>query len=197
MNVNIFEGSRRIAYLAGGLATAGTLIVAATYDPYISVGYSIAHPRGSFMRMKEACPTEAAQHYFAATSPSGKQVSIDLCLLTMSFGKNYDQLVPYKIDEKNMVWGAARYSNEVSAYERELEARFVLPAEDNEWLEKEISRRYWDNWKESLSHLGIGLAMFAGFVWAVGWITRGFMGIPRGMDRKPSNETNKSHVSGQ
>jgi len=189
MNVNIFEGSRRIAYLIGGLATAGTLIVAATHDPYISVDYSIAHPRGSFQRMNGACPSEAAQDYFTTTTSSGQQVSIDLCLLTMPFGKNNDQLVPYKIDEKNIVWGAASYSSEVRAYERELEARFVLPAEDNEWLEKEISRRYWDNWKGSLRYLGIGLAIFAGFVWAVGWITRGFMGIPHGMDKKPSDET--------
>lgn len=189
MNVNIFAGSRRIAYLGGGLATAGTLIITATYDPYISVDYSIAHPQGSFQRMKGACPSEAARHYFTTTSSSEKQVSIDLCLLTMPFGKNNDQLVPYKIDEQNMVWGAATYSSEVSAYERELEARFVLPTEDSEWLEKEISRLYWDNWKESLRNLGIGLAIFAGFVWAVGWITRGFMGIPHGMDKKPSNET--------
>ncbi|WP_124945562.1 hypothetical protein [Sulfurirhabdus autotrophica] len=187
--MNIFDGSRRIAYLAGGLATAGTLIFAATYDPYISVDYSIARPRGSFQRMKGACPSEAARHYFTTTSSYGKQVSIDLCLFTMPFGKNNDQLVPYKIDEKNMVWGAGSYSSEVSAYERELESRFVLPAEDSKWLEKEISHRYWDNWKESLKNLGIGLAIFAGFVWVVGWITRGFMGIPQGMDKKPSNET--------
>lgn len=106
----------------------------------------------------------------------------------MPFGKNSDQLVPYKIDEKNMVWGATSYSIEVLGYEKELEARFVLPAEDSEWLKEEISRRYRDNWKESLIGLGIGLVIFNGIVWALGWIARGFMGIPRGMDKKPSRE---------
>lgn len=187
--MNIFEGSRRIAYLIGGLATAGTLIFAASYDPYISVDYTIAHPRASFQRLKVSCPSEAARHYFTTTSSSGQRVSINLCLLTMPFGKNNDQLVPYKIDGKNMIWGAASYSSEVRAYEKELEARFALPAEDSEWLKKEISRRYWDSWKESLINLGIGLAIFASVVWAVGWIARGFMGIPRGMDKKPSSET--------
>mgnify|MGYP007022292523 CR=1 FL=1 len=168
MDVNIFEGSRRIAYLIGGLATAGTLILTAIYDPYISVDYSIAHPQGPFQRMKGSCPTEAAQHYFTTTSSSEREVSINLCLLTMPFGKNNDQLVPYKIDEENMVLGAETYSSEVSAYEKELEARFVLPVEDSEWLDKEVSRLYWDNWKENLKNLGIGLAIFAGLVWAVG-----------------------------
>lgn len=106
----------------------------------------------------------------------------------MSFGDDKRQLIPYKVDERNMVWGAASYSSEVSNYEKTLEARFVLPAQDNEWIEKEISTQYWKNWKEGLGYLALGLAIFAALVWAVGWIARGFMGIPRGMDRKPSSE---------
>ena len=186
--MNIFEGSRRIAYLAGGLAVAGTLIYAVTYEPYISIDYSISHPRADFQRMNESCPTEAGRTFFAATSQSGTSVSIDLCLLTMEFGEDKRRLVPYKIDEQNMTWGAASYSSEVSAYEKQLEARFVLPPEDNNWADKEKSRRYWENWKESLGNLGIGLVIFAGFVWAIGWIVRGFMGVPRGSDRKPNSD---------
>lgn len=186
--MNIFEGSRRLALLAGGLATVGTLIGLGTYDPYFLVSYSISHPKGSFQRTTESCPSAGGRHYFTTTSQSGKLVSINLCLLTMPFGDDERQLIPYKIDENNMIWGAATYSSEVSTYERELEARFALQAQDNDWIEKEISTRYWNNWKEGLGYLGIGLAIFAGFVLAVGWIARGFMGIPRGMDRKPSGE---------
>jgi len=187
--MNIFEGSRRIAYLAGGLAAAGTLIYSATYVPNISIDYSISHPRAALQKMNGQCPIDAGQAFFTTTSQSGSSVSIHLCLLTMEFGKDKEQLVPYKIDEKNMTWGAATYSSEVTAYEKQLEARFVLPPEDNNWIEKEMSRRYWENWKESLRNLGIGLAIFAGAVWAIGWIVRGFIGIPRGMDRKPNSET--------
>lgn len=186
--MNIFEGSRRLALLAGGLATVGTLIGLATNDPYVPVSYSISHPKGAFQRTTESCPSEAGRHYFTTRSRSGKRVSINLCLLTMPFGDDKRQLVPYKVDEKNMTWGAASFSSEVSNYERELEARFALPVQDNDWIEKEISTQYWKNWKEGLGYLGIGLAIFAGFVWVVGWIVRGFMGIPHGMDRKPSRE---------
>jgi hypothetical protein len=186
--MNIFEGSRRIAYLAGGLAAAGTFIYAITYDSYISIDYSISHPQAAFQRMKEPCPTDAGRTFFTTTSQSGTSVSIDLCLLTMEFGEDKKQLIPYKVDEKNMTWGAASYSSEVSVYEKQLERRFTLPVEDNSWVEEEKSRRYWDNWKESLRNLGIGLVVFTGFVWAIGWIVRGFMGIPRGTDRKPPSE---------
>jgi len=187
--MNIFEGSRRIAYLAGGLAAAGTFMYSATYVPYISIDYSISHPRAAFQRMNGQCPIDAGRAFFTRTSESGSSVSIDLCLLTTEFGKDKQQLVPYKIDEKNVTWGAASYSSEVSTYEKQLEARFVLSPEDNMWIEKEKARRYWENRKESLQILGIGLAIFAGTVWAIGWIVRGFMGIPRGMDRKPKSDT--------
>jgi hypothetical protein len=186
--MNIFEGSRRIAYLTGGLLAVGTLTYAVTYKPFISIDYSISHPRAAFQRMNGSCPSDAGRTFFDTITQSGTAVYIELCLLPMEFGGDKKQLVPYKIDEKNITWGAASYSNEVSAYEKQLEARFVLPKADNDWADNENSRLYWENWKESLRNLGIGLAIFAGFVWAIGWVVRGFMGIPRGMDQKPNSD---------
>jgi hypothetical protein len=34
-------------------------------------------------------------------------------------------------------------------------------------------------------YLVAGLAAFAGVVWTFGWMARGFLGIPRGMDKRP------------
>jgi hypothetical protein len=190
--VNIFEGARRISYLVAGLAIAGTLIYSAKDDPYIlndySFNYSIAQPRASFIRMDEDCPTEAAQYQFTKMILSGQEAAINLCLLTMPFGSNNEQLVPYKIDEKGVMLGATPNSHEVSTYKRELEERFALPAEDSKSLKNVISHHYWENWKKELKNLAFGLVIFAGFVWAVGWILRGFMGIPYGMDKKPNGE---------
>jgi hypothetical protein len=186
VTINIFEGARRIALLAAVLATFGTLVALATNDPYVSIGYSIAHPSGTFKRQTERCSSEAGNHSFTTKTRTGKQVSIDLCLLTMSFGERGEQLVPYKLDENGMVWGAAYYSKEVSQYKRQLENRFIFSPEEDDFAEKEISWSYWINVKEGLLYLAIGLAIFGGFVWAIGWIVRGFLGIPRGMDRRPS-----------
>lgn len=183
MKFNIFEGARRISLLIGGIAVAGTLIALVTYDPYVSVRYSIAHPNGAFMRMQESCPSDAARHYFSSKTGTGQSVSVDLCLLAM--GKDSDRLIPYKVDEQGMIWGAPSYSSEVSDYERKLESRFKLSASDEEMLKKEISQRYRENWMSGLGYLVAGLAIFAGVVWAIGWIARGFLGIPRGMDKRP------------
>lgn len=185
MKLNIFEGARRIALLIAGIAVAGTLFALATYDPYVSVQYSIAHPNGAFVRMQESCPSDAERHYFSSKTSTGESVSVDLCLLAMSFGKDNARLIPYKTDEQGMIWGAASYSSEVSDYERKLENRFKLSASDEETLKKEISQRYRENWMSGLGYLVAGLAIFAGVVWAIGWIVRGFLGIPRGMDRRP------------
>lgn len=185
MKFNIFEGARRISLLIGGIAIVGTLIALVTYDPYVSAQYSIAHPNGAFVRMRESCPSDASRHYFTSKTSTGESISVDLCLLAMSFDKNNARLIPYKIDEQGMIWGAASYSSEVSDYERKLESRFKLTVSDEDALKKEISRRYRDNWMSGLGYLVAGLAIFAGVVWAIGWITRGFLGIPRGMDKRP------------
>ncbi len=84
-----------------------------------------------------------------------------------------------------MIWGSASYSSEVSAYERKLEERFKIPLSDEEPIAKDISRRYRENMTEGFGYLVAGLAIFGGVVWAIGWIVRGFLGIPRGMDKRP------------
>ena len=187
MRINIFEGARRIALLLAVLATVTALIVTGTNKPYLSVSYHVSRPDAPFNRTDEPCPTEAARDYFSKKSPDGNTVSINLCLLTMPFGKDHQQLVPYKIDQSGMLWGATSYSNEVSVYEHDLESRFTFPAADAIWVDQEISGRYWKNWMHSLGFIAVGLGIFWVLVWAIGWIVRGFAGIPLGKDRRPSD----------
>ena len=164
MAINIFEGARRIALLLAGVATIGTVIGLIVCDPYMPIMYSIAHPSGPFVRMEESCPSDADKHYFTAKTSTGKEVSVDLCLLAMKFGKNGDRLIPYKVDEQGMVWGADSYSREVSEYESTLEERFRIPQVDEDQIEKEISRQYRENMIEGLGYLVVGLAIFGGIV---------------------------------
>ena len=185
MGINIFEGSRRIALLTAGTAAVGTIAAAFLHEPYVPVTYTITHPTGFFVRTEDSCPMDAGRHYFSKNLTSGKSVSVNLCLLAMPFGEDGRKLIPYKVDDKGMVWGAATYSTEVSAYERKLEERFQITPRDEEAFAKEISRRYKENLVSSLGYLAAGLAIFTGVVWAMGWIVRGFFGIPRGMDRRP------------
>ena len=164
--MNIFAGSRRIALLAGSLVTIPWLIVLANPTKELSnievpVLYSIHHPGGPFTSMTDLpggtwCPSEAGHYHFHTTSRSGRSVSVNLCLLT----------TPFREDA------------------RSLENRFVLSPEDEDWVEKSFWHLYRERWKDGLGYLAIALAVFAGFIRAVGWVVRGFMGIPSGMDKK-------------
>ena len=178
MRINIFEGTRRIALLLGAVVVIGVVAATATHDPYISLGYSVTSPNESLVRTTAQCPTEAGHHYFSANTNNGKSIGITLCLLTMPFGDKGEQLIPYEVDKSGTIWGAASYSTEVSAYEQELERKFTFSPADTSWIDQEISSRYRKNWIESIGYLVVGLAIYWILVWAIGWIVRGFAGIP-------------------
>lgn len=186
MRINIFEGARRIALLFGAIAVIGVVAATATHDPYLSLDYSVSSPNAPLVRTTAQCPTEAGHHYFSTNTNNGQSVGITLCLLTMPFGEKSEQLIPYKVDKAGMIWGAASYSPEISAYEQEIERKFTFSPADSSWVDQEISRRYRKNWMESLGYLVVGLAIYWILVWAIGWIVRGFAGIPPGKDSRSS-----------
>lgn len=181
----MFEGSRRIALIMGGLATVITVIALFTYDPYISADYSISTPDGPFIPLERDCPLDAKVSYFTTRTSSGREISITLCIEAMSFGKNGDRLIPYKIDEKGQIWGGAPYSMEVSKYVDGLQERFKIPPADEKELDKKSSNLYRNNLFSGLGWLVVGLAIYAMVIWVIGWIVRGFLGIPNGMDSRP------------
>ena len=170
--------------LAGGLATVGTLIGLFMYGPDVSGQYSIARPNGDFFTTEGQCPSDAVRHYFTSKTSSGESLSINLCILANTFGKDNARLIPYMIDNDGMVWGAPSYSSEVSNYERTLEHRFKLPLSDEARMKKEKALKYRDQWVSGIGYLVGGLAIFAAVVWVIGWVVRGFLGIPRGMDMR-------------
>jgi len=182
--MNIFEGSRRIAYFIGFMAIIGTLIYAFNFEPYVQIKYSISAPKAKLEKNDLECPSSGDQSYFYRTTESGVPYTVNLCLLPIEFGQEKQLLIPYKI-ENDSIWGAAHYSSEVNAYRKNIENSFVLPLDDRVWIEKRSSNLYWKNWGTSIFSLILGLIAFFGFTWVLGWILRGFLGIPRGMDKKP------------
>jgi hypothetical protein len=58
------------------------------------------------------------------------------------------------------------------------------------WAIGTLSAAFYDgielfDFKAFFELFGGGLVFIWAFTWIVGWITRGFMGIPRGQDSKP------------
>ena len=186
MKINIFEGSRRIALLIAAVAIVGTAAAIVADDPYVSVTYRIDHPNGRAVRTDDPCPEAAGRHYFEVEIAGSKSVNVTLCLTTMRFD-NATELVPYRIDEQGMIWGAPSYSSEVTAYAKAVESRIRISRDEQAALAREVSRRWWQNAREAVKYLAVGLTLWGICVAVVGWIVRGFLGIPRGMDRRPDS----------
>lgn len=184
--MNIFEGSRRISYVFAAIVSMATLYVAFTNKPYTHINYVVKNPLSNPERIDQDCPYDAETTTFSKKWVDGKDVDIRLCILPMEFGEDSRLLIPYKFDADGF-WGAERYTKEVEDYEKKLESKFNLSKEDVDYFNKEKSKAYWKKIKESLLGLVIGLIIFFCFTWVVGWVVRGFIGIPRGMDQKSEN----------
>ena len=186
MKINIFSGARRLGAVFAALAALTALGFTAFSEPYISLNYTVSAPGAPFVHAKEDCPDKAAIHYITALTPEGKSVSVSLCLLPMAFGKDGTELIPYRVDSEGMIWGAEEYSSEVFAYEKELESRFRLSPADVELAKSARSKKYWQQWRDTLLYLAVGLAAYWLVITAVGWIVRGFLGVPFGKDSRAS-----------
>lgn len=188
MAINIFEGARRIALLLGGGAAAITVIVAFNQNAYYYAQYSLARPNAPFKKTDGGCLSGGKAIYFDHKTSSGKEVSVSLCLEPMTFtnkNKEDTELIPYKTDADGMTWGARPYSPEVASYETQVKTHFTMTATDEEVSIREAAKKWRSQFAEAMGYLAAGLAIFGALVWAMGWIVRGFLGIPRGMDKRP------------
>uniref|UniRef100_C6E3Q5 Uncharacterized protein n=1 Tax=Geobacter sp. (strain M21) TaxID=443144 RepID=C6E3Q5_GEOSM len=183
MAVNVFAGARRVALTIAVVATIITIILLVMYKPYAPIRYGVRTPYGPFERTEESCPDEGSTHYFSVTTSKGKGSNVSVCFFPMEF-EDGKRLIPYKVDEKGMIWGASRYTPEVTDYQSKMEKRFKLSPSDEQDIAKESSRLYRQKMMEGLGCLAIGLLLFSGVVWVIGWIVRGFLGIPQGMDSR-------------
>ncbi len=188
MALNIFEGARRIAFVLGIGTALTTVLISYNSDPYYRIKYSLASPNAPFIKTDKECTDIGRTLYFEHQTSSGKEIKVAVCLETMSFkSKNNEpiELIPYKTDSQGTTWGAEKYSTEVSTYEKQVKKRFTLSAAEEK---SALSARHiaWrKEFIEAISYLMAGLAIYAALVWVIGWIIRGFLGIPRGMDRRP------------
>ena len=92
-----------------------------------------------------------------------------------------------KPTEVSHVWANEKYSSEVSSYTRKVADSFKLSKSDEDWIDGEIWPTHWKEIKESSLWIIGGVAFLYIFSWCVGWIVRGFAGIPLGQDRNPDN----------
>ena len=93
-------------------------------------------------------------------------------------------LIPFR-SEDGRWWMNEPYSEPVETYTKQVANSFTFTAEQERVMDKQSSHLRWKSIGEAggilvgwLVSLGLG-------AWVVGWIVRGFFGIPTGMDFKP------------
>ncbi len=186
MKVNIFEGARRIALLTGALWAIGCFSYALISKPYVTLIYAVPALNSSPV-LAEECPGESATEYVERTAPDGRNVNVKLCFLA-SPSDSGEMLVPYADAGNGKVWMAEKYSSKVSAYTEGVARLFQLTPQGIEAFQTKHWAALLERWEQAALALIVGLGIGWGFVAAVGWIVRGFLGIPRGQDTRPNHK---------
>jgi hypothetical protein len=186
MKTNIFEGFRRIQYLLQGLWVLGCIIGAWNSGSSLDVIY-VKYPYlpsfiledgmqcNKYQDVKE--PLEKASY-----TAYGTDIKFALCFLAQEFS-NGQFLIPFKA-ENGIIYGNTEYSNDVKNYIGKEIALFEIEANDHKELDKRIIKF---RWRKIQDVLGWGLGGFYGIsliCFIIGWIVRGFIGIPQGQDAR-------------
>ncbi|MDX9690306.1 MAG: hypothetical protein EOM37_03980 [Proteobacteria bacterium] len=193
MKINMFEGARRITVLLQASFVLFFVGLAVFETPYVVLTYETKHPNEpfSYAENQECDYLNDESEYIERKMDGHEERNIRLCFRAMQFSDG-EMLIPFKIDEGGKIWGGSKYSDEVKAYVKKKKFSFFLPSDVDQkyrkvWWDKRLSG-LWDGVKILVA----GYLSLLIFSFVVGWIVRGFMGIPMGKDFKISETVNNN-----
>ena len=184
--MNIYEGARRIALLCGGLWATGCVVYAVTSEPYFRIYYAVDWVESPVLI--DDCGRDDARKSIEVKAPDGSEVPLVICLVA-SKASNGKMLIPYASDQSKPGWVQMneKYSSEVTEYAERYADSFKLPADALPAFKKAKQSAYLEQFKVALQLLLGGIAIGWALTAAIGWIVRGFMGIPKSKDSKPQS----------
>jgi hypothetical protein len=188
----MFEGARRIAAIFKALAVCAAIVLSfaiSLEDNEITLSYETAGPGMPFVKMADgSCDRldgsydESIYDYNLGGSYSAW---VTLCFLAK---KTNDEriLIPYKSFEDGSWQGDIPYSDHISSYIRNRKDTFRLSEDDRVAARQEAQRKRlraigWGVIYAIASSLAIWLILST-VQRLIGWVARGFLGIPRGVD---------------
>jgi len=196
MRVNVFEGSRRLGLLLRIVWVVVALFFTNVDEPRVSITYETFAPLDEFRKASTGCNYSTDKiEPISRPIGEGRTASISLCFRAQSFGEDGKQLVPYLVKEdgtdengkpKSSTWGNTKYSDVVESYAKRRGGEFVFSESDRLEAEAEYGRLRWQQIKTGVKASVIGWFVLLGLQVVAGWIIRGFMGIPRGRDERPT-----------
>jgi hypothetical protein len=179
--MNIFEGARRVAILIAGFIVIGGAIAIYNIAPHVVINYKVLNFGIAPLKIDACNELVDAKRYNSHVTPNGREFSIRTCFKS-SRADDGRLLIPYAEAPNNMIYMNSEYSNEVRAYTEAVANAITPTADDFKEADAEYTRQVWTKRFEGLSWLIGGLLAYWLGVRIVGWIVRGFMGIPSGQD---------------
>jgi hypothetical protein len=181
MQINIFSGGRRIAAVVGFiiacLAAAFAFLVSDSH-PAEKFIYSI-EMKQPVKRATECNYDDDPTRHFIGTVYEWFDVEVVFCFRNITLQDG--QYIPY-IDPTGKWMAGKSYSDEVNKYENEFTRQFAMPASDR----AEAITIARGNVHQMALNCLLAFAGAAVAVWIItyilGWIVRGFLGVPRGQD---------------
>ncbi|WP_145646711.1 hypothetical protein [Pseudoduganella lurida] len=181
--MNIFEGSRRVALIFAGLILIGSFIAIVIDKPFVELNYAVTDVGRTLIKSGDNCrigldASQSRNH----NTPDGKSFYIKFCFLSIAH-EGTSRGIAYKSDTKYTYFNGP-YSSEVIEFTASIADAYIPTPQDYSDAAEEYSRARWANIERGAGYLGLALFVYWLTVAAIGWIVRGFMGIPRGRDSK-------------
>lgn len=214
MAVNIFKGARRFSKLVAALWALFFCVNLWITESRIPLVYVVTWADSVPVRMKdgERCLRNDADEWKTIKTTKGTNISLTLCFRHFK-SKNYDvegalragiskqdilrflqenrlydvegaRKVGISDDEMLAVVNEGIDASLIEQAKSKVIKEFRLPKVDEEWVDSQ----WWSGRRQDLENaliLLVGGWVFIGATtWVVGWIMRGFLGIPLGQDRR-------------
>jgi hypothetical protein len=201
MKINMFEGARRITKLIAVLWVVGMCIYIFTWNPHIHAYFHVDSSGSESIRVvkqKSDCAEhDAREDKYWQQTINGTDFTLTLCFKRISASEFLADIAPVQspvIEEvqnnpkkSTLVTNPAilaELNGETLSYRKKVTDNFKPSKADEDWIDSEVWPARWKNIKESSLWIIGGVAFLYIFSWCVGWIIRGFAGIPLGHDRK-------------
>lgn len=205
MKINMFEGARRITYVVAILFLTGTLAAEVYFaQTVLSAGFTKESFDKPFVRSSDECNPPDVLRKVGRTTLAGNPVDVTLCFKAKKMPDGREVLVygdiiwdevekpkdskshtkPNKLnDPGDWVTVSRLISDDEKQYVEDASAKFMLSADINQELDDEHRKQFLGMLGRG-AMIGIcGAALIFLLSWTIGWVVRGFMGVPRGKDQ--------------
>lgn len=177
-NFNVFEGARRVATATAAVISLAYLILVYIGQPTSAGLYYSVDVGTGIPRLVDACGSTDMTKYIDLRRT--KISFVVLCFPFKLIGES-DAIPKSKVPDANKQWKEPPKIHSYDNPER-YAASFALPRSADADINAKLRKETIDQWKTAILTLAVGLIIWYIFTYIIGWIARGFLGIPSGKD---------------